>query len=68
MKYLITKTNKVKVFPENISHHTKGTKSNTKSAGYFRIRNGKVETYDKSHSLNIKPKQGDHKLIEKKLK
>ena len=65
MKYIITKQNKVKVFPESVSHSTMGTKKTIKSAGYIKIENGKIKTYDKSHSLNIPSKKSDAKLIEK---
>ena len=68
MKYLVFKSGKVKIFPENISHDTQGNKKNTKSAGYFKMKNGKVETYAKSYSLNIPSRKKDAKLIEKKLK
>jgi hypothetical protein len=68
MKYLITKQNKVKIFPESISHSEMGNKNTVKSAGYIRIKNGKVETYDKSHSLNIPSRKNDAKLVVKELK
>ena len=44
-----------------------GTKKNTKSAGYFKVKSGKIETYDKSHSLDIPSRKKDAKLVEKKL-
>ena len=65
MKYVVLKDNKVKVFPESVSHSTMGTKKTIKSAGFIRIKNGKVETYDKSHSLNIPSRKSDAKLVEK---
>lgn len=68
MKYLVTKSNQVKVFPESVSHSSKGSRKTVKSAGYFHFKNGKIETYSKSHSLNIPSKKSDAKLIEKTLK
>ena len=65
MKYVVLKNNRVKVFPDNVSHSEKGTRKTVKSEGYFRIKNGKVETYSSSHSLNIPSKKSDAKLIEK---
>lgn len=65
MKYLITKSNKVKVFPEATSHSSKAKKSEVKSAGYFNMKDGKINVYGKSHSYNILPRKNDAKLIEK---
>jgi hypothetical protein len=41
-----------------------GTKKTVKSAVYLRIKNGKLETYDKSHSINIPSRKSDAKVIE----
>lgn len=34
------------------------------SAGFFRIENGKVVTYDRSESLNLEPSEDDAELIQ----
>lgn len=67
MKYIRTKGDKIKTFPNSVSHSSKVSKESLKSAGYYKIENGEVKTYDKSHSFNVYPLKTDKKLIEKHL-
>ncbi len=69
MKYLITKQNQVKIFPDVLSHSKMADPKKIKSAGYFRVSKNKqeIETYGKSHSTGIKSKKEDARLVTKQL-
>lgn len=67
MKYVITKQGGVMTFPSFLSHSEVATKKNVISAGYATIKNGKVHTYGKSHSMGIKSKKGDEALLSHRM-
>lgn len=53
------------VFPESIIHKSIAQRNMTsvRSAGFFRVVDGKVETYGESDSLNMGPAENDEILI-----
>lgn len=67
MKYLITKSNQVKVFPDSTSHSDMASKKNIKSAGYFKQAGDSIKTYGKSHSTGIPSKKEDAVKVLKKI-
>lgn len=67
MKYVVTKSNEVRMTPNNGEHKYLAPKSDVKSAGYFKRTKNGIKTYDKSHTYEIYPKKGDDKLIAKTM-
>ena len=68
MKYIIFQENdilKTVIFPDHINHsEIKLDKAIPISAGFMKLNSfGLVETYGKSESLNLKPKEDDERLL-----
>ena len=69
MKYIRTKTDKVKTTTNKGHHKNLAKPSSVASAGRYKVeKSGKVKTYSKSHGLNKTPAKGDAKKIERKIK
>lgn len=66
MKYIVTKSRVVYVFPDDMSHGLV-KRGNIKSAGYVRPRGNGIQLYGKSKSLKVKSDKNDTKLVLKKL-
>lgn len=66
MKYVRTKSDKIKTTPNSGHHKNIGTKKTVVSAGRF-TEKGKVQTYSRSYGLNKKPEKGDAKKIAKRF-
>lgn len=67
MKYIITKQNRVTVFPDFISHSTMAKVKNIRSAGYVKVKDNTITTTGKSHSTGIKSRKEDVRLVMREL-